>query len=399
MKITGKRLAIAFVLCLLLSSGRAGAETWRQEATDDFVKGEWEGIIVRTPSGIQLDIQPGDAVEVFDAPEAYVMGVCFFKGKLYAATSMGDEGPRNEKTAMLLPTGGIYEQSGKRWKKVVDLNSFITGSGRHRAVLGMAEFNGKIYTATQGAHSFDGTEWKAAPNAAGRGAFMNVAQGKLYYGMPNQARSIDAEGKGQTAAKQPIDSWGIDNVHPFRGLVYMATGYACKLYNTRNINQPVALWQHNTDDNIGGMAVYGGRLFLGTEGRKGEVWAMRTIDPGPAKGGGPGLTFDGCKWVWFPDKNLPSAPPGTYYFRRIVELDPKRKVRDATFMLAADDRLELFLNGSEVARSPEGGWAKVVLADVTKLMKAGKNVFGIAATNGGGAGGLIGRLIIEYASG
>ncbi|MDK1032563.1 MAG: hypothetical protein QGD94_11185, partial [Planctomycetia bacterium] len=270
----------------------------------------------------------------------------------------------------------------------------------HRVVLGMEEFNGKIYTATQASHTFDGTEWKGGgKDGVGRGVFMNVVQGKLYYGMPNQARSLDAEGKVQTAAKQPIDSWGIDRVHPFHGLIYFGTGYACKLYNTRNINQPVAVWQHNTDDNIGAMAVYGDRLFVGTEGRKGEVWAMRTIDAGSKEGGGGQLSFDGCKWVWFPDKNLPSAPPGTYYFRRVVEIPAGRKLRDATFMLAADDNLELFHIGQPVAKSPEGGWAKVVIADVTDKLKAGKNVFGIAATNASGAGGLIGRLVLEYASG
>ncbi|MDK1032029.1 MAG: hypothetical protein QGD94_08495, partial [Planctomycetia bacterium] len=75
MKRVGRWLRAAAFVCLALSAAQAGAETWRQEKTDEFTRGTWQGIIVRTPGGVQLDIEPAEAAEVFDAPETYVMGV------------------------------------------------------------------------------------------------------------------------------------------------------------------------------------------------------------------------------------------------------------------------------------------------------------------------------------
>ncbi|MFN3422815.1 MAG: rhamnosidase, partial [Armatimonadota bacterium] len=102
------------------------------------------------------------------------------------------------------------------------------------------------------------------------------------------------------------------------------------------------------------------------------------------------LTFSGCRWIWFPENNpRQNAPVGTRYFRKTFELPADRKVVRARILFTVDNQFVLFVNGVEVARSDgkEFAWRRPQTAEVTNLLRAGKNVLAVAATNEGGPAG------------
>ncbi len=103
------------------------------------------------------------------------------------------------------------------------------------------------------------------------------------------------------------------------------------------------------------------------------------------------------QWVWFPEGNpVERAPVASRYFRRTVAIPSDRRIKQARFLLAADNRFELFVNARPAGRRE--GWEALSLLDVTKLLRPGTNAVAILATNGGTSpnpAGLIGRLSIE----
>jgi alpha-L-rhamnosidase len=108
------------------------------------------------------------------------------------------------------------------------------------------------------------------------------------------------------------------------------------------------------------------------------------------------LTLQGLQWVWFPEGNpVVSAPKGTRYFRRRLDLPADRTPTRARFAVAADDDFVLYANGREAGRG--SGWAQAYLADVA--LRPGANLLALAVTNQMGPAGLLGRLQVEYASG
>ncbi|MCS7185761.1 MAG: family 78 glycoside hydrolase catalytic domain [Armatimonadota bacterium] len=114
------------------------------------------------------------------------------------------------------------------------------------------------------------------------------------------------------------------------------------------------------------------------------------------------LTFSGCRWIWFPENNpRQSAPIGTRYFRRTFDLPTERKIVRARVLFTADNQFVLFVNGKEVARSDgkEFAWRRPQTAEVTQLLRAGKNALAVAATNEGGPAGVLGKLVVEFESG
>jgi hypothetical protein len=110
--------------------------------------------------------------------------------------------------------------------------------------------------------------------------------------------------------------------------------------------------------------------------------------------------LEGCPWVWMPgEKARSAAPPGSRYFRREVTLD-QRKVKEAKFVLSADNEFALFVNSKEAGSS--GAWETPQTADIAKWLKTGGNALAIAATNGTdkpNPAGLIGKLTVTFASG
>jgi len=114
--------------------------------------------------------------------------------------------------------------------------------------------------------------------------------------------------------------------------------------------------------------------------------------------------LEGCPWVWFPGEAArTAAPPETRCFRREVSLGD-RKVKQARFVLAADNHFILYVNGKEAGKDGGSGdsWGRLQTFDVAKLLKPGANVLAIAAENAGAApnpAGLIGRLVVTFEAG
>lgn len=96
-----------------------------------------------------------------------------------------------------------------------------------------------------------------------------------------------------------------------------------------------------------------------------------------------------AKMIWF-DEGDPtkSVPVGTRYFRgAFTEQYP---VAEAEIHIACDDEFVLFVNGKEAGRGTRWQDGKVI--DVTKLLRPGKNVVAVEATNRGGPAGLVAWL-------
>ena len=113
------------------------------------------------------------------------------------------------------------------------------------------------------------------------------------------------------------------------------------------------------------------------------------------------LSFAGCKWVWFPEGN-PAAgvPAGTRFFRQTVTIPADRKVKQARFLLTADNSFECYVNGKQVGTG--GAFNQVFSVDMTNQVQPGLNVLAVAATNGTdkpNPAGLIGRYVIEFEQG
>jgi hypothetical protein len=109
----------------------------------------------------------------------------------------------------------------------------------------------------------------------------------------------------------------------------------------------------------------------------------------------------GCNWVWYPEGDArQGVPSGTRYFRKTLALPEDARIRDATFLLTADNAFELYVCGKRAGAGDD--WQRVQQLDVRSLLQPGENHLAIAATNGGSGpnpAGLIGRLEILLESG
>ncbi|MDQ3814731.1 MAG: glycoside hydrolase family 78 protein [Armatimonadota bacterium] len=115
--------------------------------------------------------------------------------------------------------------------------------------------------------------------------------------------------------------------------------------------------------------------------------------------------LNGLSWVWFPEGNpTQNAPAGVRYFRKRIDLPSERKVKAARFILTADDRWTLFVNGQEVGKTKNPGdeyaWKQPATIDVKERLVAGANVLAVAAENAKVTpAGLVGRLTVEFETG
>ena len=113
------------------------------------------------------------------------------------------------------------------------------------------------------------------------------------------------------------------------------------------------------------------------------------------------ITLDGCPWVWFPEKGTSpqkSAPAGTRFFRGSFTVPEGRSIVRARFLLTADDKFGLFVNGKPAGAG--AGHNAPQLAELTNHVLPGKNVLAVAATNGSvSPAGVAGRLVVELDQG
>jgi hypothetical protein len=116
-------------------------------------------------------------------------------------------------------------------------------------------------------------------------------------------------------------------------------------------------------------------------------------------------SFEGGSWVWFPEGNpAVSAPPGTRYFRRVLSIPVNRRIKQARFLISADNDFVLTVNGKGAGKSDGGpnAWERPVEIDVAGHLRVGPNVLAVAAVNTTdrpSPAGLIGRLAIDFAEG
>jgi len=113
------------------------------------------------------------------------------------------------------------------------------------------------------------------------------------------------------------------------------------------------------------------------------------------------LDFGDCPWIWYPEENMQpreKAPAGPRYFRKVVDLPTDEKIKQARFLVTADDSFELFCNGQLSGRGT--GYNAPQIADVTNRLNPGKNTLAIVATNATPSpAALAGRLRVEFESG
>ncbi len=108
----------------------------------------------------------------------------------------------------------------------------------------------------------------------------------------------------------------------------------------------------------------------------------------------------GTNWIWRPDVNPQSPPPGLCYFRRTIELPAGRVVRRAVFYLTGDNAWTLLVNGKQAATG--GDFHQAPPVDVRSQLQPGANTIAVSVNNLGDTpnpAGLIGLLRVEFAEG
>jgi alpha-L-rhamnosidase len=115
----------------------------------------------------------------------------------------------------------------------------------------------------------------------------------------------------------------------------------------------------------------------------------------------PPITFDGCAWVWAAEpgvKPRENAPPGTRFFRGRVTIPQGKVIRQAIFVISADDRCELFVNKKSAGVC--ANWNLPQAIDITQHLVAGKNCLTVAASNAiASPAGLAGKLVVHFQEG
>ncbi|MDA1141980.1 MAG: discoidin domain-containing protein [Planctomycetota bacterium] len=106
----------------------------------------------------------------------------------------------------------------------------------------------------------------------------------------------------------------------------------------------------------------------------------------------PEIDLEGTKWLWHPDAGILKP-----FFRYTFNIQDKKKIKDVRGVINVDDEVTLWLNGNQVGQN--GVWNKAIRVRLNKQLKDGENVLAVAAINGAGPGGLIGKFEIIYKDG
>jgi putative heme-binding domain-containing protein len=98
------------------------------------------------------------------------------------------------------------------------------------------------------------------------------------------------------------------------------------------------------------------------------------------------------KWLWSDSPDAKSAA------RLKKEFDlGEAKVKEAMLRVSCDNGAEVFLNGEPVLKNPD--WQRPTQANVTKVLRSGKNELRAEATNKGSAAGFLAVLTLKLADG
>ena len=94
-------------------------------------------------------------------------------------------------------------------------------------------------------------------------------------------------------------------------------------------------------------------------------------------------------WIWTNDN--PSEQQ-TAYFRRTFEL---AQPGPAELVVTADNSYELFVNGKSLGQDTDSNWATAERFNIQPLLKPGRNVIAVRATNAGGPAGCMVHATIQ----
>jgi alpha-L-rhamnosidase len=166
---------------------------------------------------------------------------------------------------------------------------------------------------------------------------------------------------------------------------------------------PAAAGDSNVKLNsVAGMAV-DGKLNIGSETKtitQVGTAAVNTTLAAPTVVGDappPPPSLQGASWLWNVEGHSNVTPAGTIYLRKTFNVADPATIARAQLRINADDSHVTYVNGQQVAQSAGGNnaWQTSQIVDVKSRLIAGTNVIAIAATNAGGAGGLIGVLELD----
>ena len=112
-----------------------------------------------------------------------------------------------------------------------------------------------------------------------------------------------------------------------------------------------------------------------------------------------------CSWIWDPQADpTTAAPVGTCFFRKLFTLPADFKTTHASFLLTADNAIQLYVNGKPLT-DPTGGfndWQKLTDLDIAPHLLPTQNCIAIAVTNQADTpnpAGLIGIITLANADG
>src|ERR1700759_2264709 len=99
----------------------------------------------------------------------------------------------------------------------------------------------------------------------------------------------------------------------------------------------------------------------------------------------PLLRADTPQWIWHDNHGAKTADGEVRYFRK--DFDVSGNVSKAILSCAADDQMQIYLNGEKITEV--AGWNKASSIDVTRDIRRGKNVLAIRGTNNSDAAAVI----------
>ena len=139
-------------------------------------------------------------------------------------------------------------------------------------------------------------------------------------------------------------------------------------------------------------------------------WEMGLLQPadwqaqwiGFQPGGAAEVSFDGCRWIWFPEGNpAATAPAGERFFRRAFDLAAQATIKSARLTLTCDDQFTVYLNGQQLGQSSgqTDAWKEPKTFDVKTRLQPGRNLLAVQGLNKASAAGLLARLSVEFEAG
>jgi hypothetical protein len=112
-------------------------------------------------------------------------------------------------------------------------------------------------------------------------------------------------------------------------------------------------------------------------------------------------SISGSEWIWYPEGNpVQSAPPGTRYFQRIINVDAKNALASAAAAVSADNTFTLWINGAKVSEGDN--FNVTVRTSIASFLRPGVNVIAVAVANSGeepNPAGWIGAFDLSYKDG